>query len=559
MRLAYHGRMEPAARIEAPAAVSRRRLLQAALAVLYVVAYVALDRISYLHPVPPLGITPWNPASGLSLVLLWRWGLPALPLAAGAPVLAELFIRGQPDSLTALSVGSLWVAATYALACEALRRLTVDSYLGGARDVVWLAVVLVPATLLAALGYVSAFVLFEGLSMQEWLSSVLRYWVGDLNGMLVTAPALLVWQWRGVAVRGAPAGARGAALEIALQAASIVLALWIIFGLSITDEFKFFFLLFLPIIWIGLRWGIPGAALSVAAIQSGLIVVVQLAGYKAVTFIEFQILMLALCATALILGAVVTERRRVQEQLLLQQAALSRAEQFAAAGEMTAALAHEVNNPIAALLQYLQAGRILADRAPDERAAEERRTLSETLDKALHEGRRASDVVRSLRDLYRAGTLDLDAHDLTAIAARVVEQFQAEAARRQVTLRLRTAGRMPVMIDAMQVLILVRNLVENAISAAVDAGAPARVELGVEEGEGRVRLLVDDSGPGFSPTSAELQFAQLRSSKPDGMGLGLAIANRIALAHGARLVVERSPLGGARVVVEFAALGAAES
>lgn len=551
--------MAPPVRLEAPANLSRRRLLQAGLAVLYVVAYLALDRISYLYPVPPLGITPWNPASGLSLVLLWRWGLPALPLAVIAPILAELFVRGMPDSLTALWVGSLWAGVTYAVACEVLRRLAVDSYLRGARDVVWLAVVLVPATLLAALGYVSAFVMFEGLSMQEWLSSVLRYWIGDLNGMLVTAPALLVWQWRGAAVRGAAAGARGAALEIALQSASIVLALWIIFGLPITDEFKFFFLLFLPVIWIGLRWGIPGAALSVAAIQSGLIVVVLLLDYKAVTFIEFQILMLALCATALILGAVVTERRRVQEQLLLQQAALSRAEQFAAAGEMTAALAHEVNNPIAALLQYLQAGRILADRAPDERATDDRRTLSETLDKALHEGRRASDVVRSLRDLYRAGTLDLDAQDLTAIAGRVVEQFQAEAARRRVTLRLRSAARMPVLVDAMQVLILVRNLVENAISAAVDGGAPARVELGVEEVEGRVRLLVDDSGPGFSPTSDELQFAQLRSSKPDGMGLGLAIANRIALAHAARLTVERSPLGGARVVVEFPAMGSDES
>jgi len=547
--------MDHPVRYEVLASVPRRRLLQAGVAVLYVVAYVALDRISYLYPVPPLGITPWNPASGLSLVLLWRWGLPALPLAVGAPILAELSVRGQPESLTALWVGSLWVGAVYAVACTVLRRLDVDSYLRGARDVVWLAVVLVPATFLAALGYVSAFVLFEGLSMQEWLSSVLRYWIGDLNGMLVTAPALLVWQARGASGRGAGPGLRGAALEIALQAASILLALWIIFGLPITDEFKFFFLLFLPIIWIGLGWGIPGAALSVAAIQSGLIVVVLLAGYKAVTFIEFQILMLALCATALILGAVVTERRRVQEQLLLQQAALSRAEQFAAAGEMTAALAHEVNNPIAALLQYLQAGRIMAERTPDERVADERRTLSETLDKALHEGRRASDVVRSLRDLYRAGTLDLHAEDLTAIAGRVVEQFQAEAARRKVVLRLRPSGRAPVTVDAMQVLILVRNLVENAISAAAEGRAPPRVELAVEEGEGRVRLLVDDSGPGFSPTSNELQFAQLRSSKPDGMGLGLAIANRIALAHAARLAVERSPLGGARVVVEFAAVG----
>ncbi|MEZ5458885.1 MAG: MASE1 domain-containing protein [Steroidobacteraceae bacterium] len=462
--------------------VPRRRVVLLALATLYVAAYLALDRLSYLYPVPPLGITPWNPASGLSLVLLWRWGPVAVPLAVAAPMLADLFVRGAPDSVTALAAGSLWVAAVYAGACAMLRRRDVDSQLRGARDVVWLTVVLVPATLLAAVGYVSAFVWFEGLSMREWLSSVLRYWIGDLNGMLVSAPALLVWQFNAASLDAARRVARAAAGEIALQAGSIVLALWIIFGLPVTDEFKFFFLLFLPIIWIALRWGIPGAALSVAAIQGGLIVVVLLMGYKAVTFIEFQILMLALSATALILGAVVTERRRVQQQLQQQQAALRRAEQFAAAGEMTAALAHEVNNPIAALLQYLQAGRILAERSPEERA-----TLSDTLDKALREGRRASDVVRTLRDLYRAGTLDLSRQDLGALAARVAEQFQAEAARRGVSLRLRQGERVVTMVDPMQMLILLRNLVENAIAAAAEAPRQRIVEMGVEQVAGRAR------------------------------------------------------------------------
>jgi two-component system, LuxR family, sensor kinase FixL len=544
----YHERMASPFRLQQSDPVARSRLAMAALALLYLAAYLLLDRLSYLHPVPPLGITPWNPASGLSFVLLWRWGLLAVPLAVVAPMLAEVVVRGAPESLTALAVGSVWVATVYVGACEVLRRLGVDSHLRRARDVVWLAAVLVPATLLAALGYVSAFVLFEGLSAREWLSSVLRFWIGDLNGMLVSAPALLVWQFRAERWDAMRRAARTATAEIALQAASIVLALWIIFGLSITDEFKFFFLLFLPIIWIALRWGIPGAALSVVAIQGGLIVVVLLMGYKAVTFIEFQILMLALSATALIMGAVVTERRRVQEQLLLQQAALSRAEQFAAAGEMTAALAHEVNNPIAALLQYLQAGRILAERTPEERA-----TLSDTLEKALHEGRRASDVVRTLRDLYRAGKLDLGPQDLAALAARVTEQFPAEAARRGVSLHLRPGGRVVTIGDPMQILILLRNLVENAISAAADAPRQRRVEIGVDEVDGRARVLIDDSGPGFAPTSEQLHFAQLRSSKPDGMGLGLAIANRIALAHAAQLAVERSTLGGARVIVEFPA------
>ena len=229
----------------------------------------------------------------------------------------------------------------------------------------------------------------------------------------------------------------------------------------------------------------------------------------------------------------------------MHQAALSRAEQFAAAGEMTAALAHEVNNPIAALMQYVQSGRILVDR-PDI----DRPTLTDALDKALNECRRASDVVRSLRDFYRAGRLDLQSSDLTAICSRVVDHLEAEARRRGVQVRLRSAARVPARVDAMQIFILVRNLVENAIAAA-DQPGERRVDVRVEQQGAVAQLAVDDSGAGFSPTPEELQFPRLHSSKPEGMGLGLAIASRIATSHGAHMAVAVSTLGGARVVVEF--------
>ena len=515
----------------------------------YLAGYVLLDWVSYLYPISPLGITPWNPASGLSLVLLWRWGVRALPLAALAAVLADVVIRGTPTSFGALIAGSLWIAGVYALAVTLLDRLRVDSHLPGLRDVIWFTAIVGPMTFLAAVGYASAFVASETLSAPEWLASVLRYWIGDLNGILVSAPALLVWHSKefspGVLLKLDGPGRSAVLWEIFLQAASIVAALYVIFGLPMTDEFKFFYLLFLPVIWAALRWGMPGAALSVAASQVGLISVVLVMGYQVVPFIEFQILMLALCSTGLVIGAVVSERRRARAELLVHQAALSRAEQFAAAGEMTAALAHEVNNPIAALMQYMQAGRILVDR-PDL----DRGTLTETLDKALNEGRRASDVVRSLRDFYRAGRLDLQSTDLTAICSRVVDQLDAEARRRSVQVRLRAGGRLPARVDAMQIFILVRNLVENAIAAADQPGART-VEVSAEQSDGGARIAVEDSGPGFAPSSDELQFARLHSSKPDGMGLGLAIANRIATSHGARMGVAPSALGGARVTVEF--------
>lgn len=522
----------------------------------FLVGYGVLDWVSYLYPISPLGITPWNPAAGLSFVLLWRWGARAIPLAVVATVASDFVIRGQPTSLAALSVGSLWIALIYALAVHLLARLRIDSHLSGLRDVIWFTVVVGPATLVAAVGYVSAFVASETLSTREWLSSVLRFWIGDLNGILVTAPALLVWHWQGVAAALRSLGdmrhSRAPWLML-LQALAIVAALYVTFGLPMTDEFKFFYLLFLPVTWAALHWGVSGAALTVAATQVGLISVVLLMGYQVVPFIEFQILMLALCSTGLVIGAVVSERRRARAQLLVHQAALSRAEQFAAAGEMTAALAHEVNNPLAALMQYVQAGRIMTDRTELDRS-----TLTDVLDKALKEGRRASDVVRTLRDFYRAGRLDLQDTDLAALCARVVDQLEAEALRRGVQVVLRGGGRAPVRVDAMQVFILTRNLVENAIAAADRPGARL-VEVGVEQDREVTRLVVDDNGPGFGPGLEALAFAQLRTSKPDGMGLGLAIANRIATSHGARMEALASPLGGARVIVEFPLSGTAEN
>ena len=168
----------------------RRNLLIAAT---FLAGYVLLDWVSYLYPISPLGITPWNPAAGLCLVMLWRWGRRALPLAALAAVVADIIIRGAPTSLAALTLGSLWTASIYALAVHALDRLKVDSHLSDLRDVIWFTAIVGPATFLAAVGYVSAFVASETLSAQEWLTSVLRFWIGDLNGILVSAPALLVW------------------------------------------------------------------------------------------------------------------------------------------------------------------------------------------------------------------------------------------------------------------------------------------------------------------------------------------------------------------------------
>src|SRR5262249_7061026 len=134
--------------------------------------------------------------------------------------------------------------------------------------------------------------------------------------------------------------------------------------------------------------------------------------------------MLTLTLTGLLLGAVVGERQRAAEQLRERDAALARAMRFAVAGELASALAHELNQPITALVSYLRASEILARGSTD---ADER--LKQTLDKAVHEGIRASEVLRRLRDFYQGGALKTEQLSMVALGNSVSDAFQDRARR----------------------------------------------------------------------------------------------------------------------------------
>lgn len=533
----------------------RRGLRDAAVVLAFVGGYVLLDGASYLHPVAPYAITPWSPAVGLVLVGLLRYGAAGLPFAIAAPVLADVILRGAPGTFAPLLLGSTVAALAYFVTTLVMRLVQLDPRLPTARDVAWLVGLLAPASLLVALGYVSLVFELGRLDAAEWWPAVLRYWVGDLNGLLVVAPILLLWD------RDLVAGLRrrwhaARIVEVGLQAGAIALVLWLVLAWAGRGEFRFFYLMFLPLIWVALRFGVPGAAIALAFVQVGLTLADVGRGFETTTFVELQIRMAALSVTALMLGAVVSERERTRDELLQQQPALDRAQQFAVAGEMSAALAHEVNNPIGALTTYLQAASRMLDRLP---GADPR--LAETLAKALAESRRASDVIKTLRNVYGADRLVPATVDVARLCRKVVEQFRGEAERRRVELALALADRsLAVRGEEFQLQIVLRNLVENAIHAADSGPGPERrVTVGAGLASGRVQVTVDDSGTGFSFDGSPPAFPPVPSTKPGGMGLGLAIARRIVDAHGARMRAAPRPSGGTRFEVEFPPQGPVES
>jgi C4-dicarboxylate-specific signal transduction histidine kinase len=238
----------------------------------------------------------------------------------------------------------------------------------------------------------------------------------------------------------------------------------------------------------------------------------------------------------------------MERALTDKQTSLNRALQFAAAGEMTSALAHELNQPVTALSNYLRAAQTILGRAD-----RDEQLLDATLNKAADEAQRAARVVQQLREFFRRGATNMASVDLAALVNEVVETVRGRAATAEVQLEVVVPpGLPPLPADRTQLAMVLHNLLVNAIEAIV-ASAPqqrsVRIEL-VDQGE-VVRIVVDDTGPGIAAEIEATMFEPFATSKPEGMGLGLAISRTLVRAHGGELAAERRPAGGTRFVLNL--------
>jgi two-component system sensor kinase FixL len=306
----------------------------------YLGAYVVADWVSYLYPLAPFAITPWNPPPGLSLALLLLCGLRYAPAVLVAVLTADAVVRDVPGPPWAMLASALVIAGGYsAVAALLLRALRIDPGLKSLRDLSWLLACVAAGTALIACAYVGVYVLAGQIARSQAADHALRFWIGDMIGVVVTTPLVLV------VVARRPIGR---SWEVAAQAGAIVLALALVFGVGYPVASPLFYLLFLPLVWIAMRHGFRGAAYAAFATQIGLIAAARVTGHSASSVLEMQFLMLALAVTSLLLGMAVSERREAVERLSEKQEDLARTLRLAAAGEMASALAHELNQPLSA-------------------------------------------------------------------------------------------------------------------------------------------------------------------------------------------------------------------
>jgi PAS domain S-box-containing protein len=229
------------------------------------------------------------------------------------------------------------------------------------------------------------------------------------------------------------------------------------------------------------------------------------------------------------------------------QQLLARYLRIANLGEMAAGLAHEINQPITAVLNYcrgslrqLAEGRIDADE------------LTMALTEACREAERASAIVRNIHGFVARSPGSRAPTALNAVVEGVGERVRRELRRHKVELNLDLMPGLPaVALNAVEIEQVVLNLVRNAIDAVAATGnGERRVSVRTSRAEaGALRVSVADTGPGFAPEALAQAFTPFFTTKPGGVGMGLAICRTIVEGHGGRIEARPDPAGGA--VVQF--------
>ena len=238
-----------------------------------------------------------------------------------------------------------------------------------------------------------------------------------------------------------------------------------------------------------------------------------------------------------------TEQIVARAEALQHRDALAHVARVSSLGELTATLAHELNQPLAAILSDAQTAIRLLDRdQPDVPQ------VREVLRDIVADDRRASAIIQRLRDMMRRGSAARERVDLCRVVREVREIMRGGLSLRGITVVPDFAADLPaVMADRIQIQQVVVNLVTNAMQA-MDGLTTARLTLGVRgRDDGWQVVSVADTGPGIAASALDTMFEPFTSSRPGGLGMGLSISRSIVEAHGGKIWGENRPDGGAVV------------
>lgn len=495
-------------------------------ALVYVASYVILDALSNVQPMTAFGITPWSPPTGLTIALVTLFGARYLVVLPAAPLLADAIVRGLPlptvlELASALTISFVYGAAALLLTTP---RLRFNPALGSKRDLILLLGISALAALVAALADIGLLTVSGVIQPSLFTAAAIRFWIGDMIGITIMAPLILILMTRRNLPRLQP--------EMLLPLAMYALALWVVFGYANAFRFQLFYLLFLPVIWTAVRYSLEGVTWGLLITQVGLIVAIQLST-RPFDLTIYQALMIVLSITGLAVGMLVQEQQRTERELRLHQEALARVARLSSIGEFAATLAHEINQPLTAIGNYSRLLVRSTAASPLDAAM-----IREAATKASEQVERAAEVVRRLREFIRLGRSERSPTSVDALIEAAAEMCASDFERHYIKLEKRIAPNLgTITVDNLQMEQVLINLLRNSLEALVEAGrSGGQVEITAERDDRmRIVLSVKDNGPGFDPVIARTEPRPFTTTKVDGMGLGLALSRSIVEAHGGQL------------------------
>jgi signal transduction histidine kinase len=533
----------------APSAAPPSAARQAVTHLAFFLAYLALFRISYIFQISDLRSTPWNPEAGIAVVSGAVLGWSSLPVIFLATITSKLT---NPTILTvgweiAAAVGN---AIVFAGSAAALRRFFPSLETTTTGSTVLFIVYAVIVTLASAIVRLVIASLALHISPAYLVNYALTLSVGNVVGILTIVPLFFV-------ARPASGWFRyfaGFTLFHWASTLAILLTSVFVFGLEDTEKFKFFYLVFLPVMVFAIRDGLMGAAYSILLSDTAMIAILLWRASEPSTATELQVLMISLSATGLVMGATISERRRISLELEEShvrlrdsQAALLQASRLSLASEMAAALAHEINQPLSSIRSFIRAARRKLDKGRVKHA-----DLKSDIDAAVKEVDAAAGLIRETRKFLERGDGTKEKLNLRQLLLTCFDLIGPELGASRISWDLRLPEKLPpVLGNAMQIQQVVLSLVRNAKESILEGrGKTRNIKLDVSLGSrpGYVEIAVLDSGPGIPSGVKAMLFKPLKSSKDNGLGLGLSLSNTIVKSHGGDIWYDEAAASGARFV-----------
>ncbi|MEV4932468.1 sensor histidine kinase [Sphingobium sp. LSP13-1-1.1] len=240
-----------------------------------------------------------------------------------------------------------------------------------------------------------------------------------------------------------------------------------------------------------------------------------------------------------------TESQQAERRVADLQAELAHASRVTAMGTLASALAHELNQPLTAIANYLEAGRDMLDAD----GPVDRELLREAMAESASQALRAGEIIRSLREFIRRGETIRQPEALRGLLAEGAALAFIGVDSRGLDMDISVDPRVDkVLVNRVQLQQVIINLTKNAVEAM--AGSPARIlrlsaiPAPSPTDAGRVEVIVADSGPGLAPEMSRTLFTPFTTTKASGMGVGLSISQTIVEGHGGRIWAEPSQWGG---------------